>query len=295
MAVVQDLRLQPDGARLPSLASLCGSRRCLAQLKDLKIRIATVATVSKLTASMKLVAATRLRGAEANMALARSFWAATNSLADKFPTEAASETFVLICSDRGLCGSVNNSLVRTVKRDLADRPTTPLFVVGDKGRVGLRQAYATNFLYSVTKVGKKSITVADSAAIVEALLTVESEALRFFSNRFNSVLSFTNITRLVPTREGFKKLDLSAYEVEGEEETLSNFYEHYLIALVYSSLVEHAATELATRMSAMENASRNATDLLKLLRLQYNRKRQEKITTELNEIVSGTESLKESD
>jgi len=281
--------------RFPSIASFVASRRGMAQLKDLKVRIATVATVSKLTASMKLVAATRLRGPEANMTLARNFWAATNSLADKFPSQVENEVFVLICSDRGLCGSVNNSLVRTVKRDLADKPHTPLFIVGDKGRAGLRQGYMDNFLYSATKIGKKSISLADSAAIVEALLTVEADALRFYSNRFNSILSFSNITRLIPTREGFKKLDLSAYEVEGEEETMINYYEHYLIALVYSSLIEHAATELATRMSAMDNASRNAVDLLKLLRIQYNRKRQEKITTELNEIVSGTESLKESD
>jgi len=277
--------------------------RNMASLKDLGIRMKSVASVRKITASMKTVAASKLRQAENRKDLAVPFYQASAAAIQGFaPVEEFDKSkktlFIVVTSDKGLCGSVNSTVTRYVKT-LFKRgtlpPDTQLIVLGDKGKAGLSSVFSKNFVLTANDLDKKPLQFGDLEPIADFIVNSGAEQLGLITNKFLSVLAFDTQTRaLKPLSYFLNEHDYTALEFDGEsEDILDGLYQYNLQALLYSSIIENQAVELGARMTSMENATRNAGDMLNFLTISYNKKRQAAITTELVEIISGAQSLEQ--
>lgn len=285
----------------------------MASLKDLKLRMTSIESIKKITASMKLVATSKLNGARNDMAKAKAFWDASNlafkdgrgaeeMLAEKFQDVTEKEKnrndlYVLLTSERGLCGSINSSLVRLCRNVWANNPNFQVIVAGEKGKASLQTHYAQNLLVAVTEMGNKGkFSFADMEPLVDRIASAEFREARILSNQFNSVISIEPRVRTLKSKQHIvDEADFYDFEMDDADknELLSNLYEHYVGCALYSGLVENSAAELSARMTSMDNATKNAGDMLDRLSLQYNRQRQAGITTELSEIISGAEAVKD--
>jgi len=307
------------GARLPRVVVAAqptwdySQQRSMASLKDLKLRMTSIESIKKITASMKLVATSKLNGARADMAKAKAFWAASNLAfadgrgaeemnAEKFHDVTEKEKnqddlYVLLTSERGLCGSINSSLVRLCKNVWANNPNFQVIVAGEKGKASLQTHYGPNMLVAVTEMGNKGkFSFADMEPLVDRIAATEFREARFVANQFNSVISIEPRVRTLKSKNYIvEEADFYGFEMDDadKDELLANLYEHYVGCNIYSSMVENSAAELSARMTSMDNATKNAGDMLDRLNLQYNRQRQAGITTELSEIISGAEAVKD--
>jgi len=252
---------------------------------------------------MKLVAASKLTKAQAEMENARPFWNTSKEIfagrgfLETIPEDLVAQkpVFIVMTSDRGLCGSINSSLVKATKKLFLTYPNARLISLGEKGRSALVREFSHQFVVSAADVGKRKLALADIESIIEGIVKTDFDYAFFLSNKFNSVISYENMTRALPhLNQITETIDLSTYEFDDEvvPEVLENVYEHYLSTLIYSSLAENSATELSARMTSMDNATKNAGEMITNLERKYNRTRQATITTELTEIIAGAESVK---
>jgi F-type H+-transporting ATPase subunit gamma len=280
------------------------ARRGMATEAQLKMRIVGTTNISKITKSMKMVSAAKLRGDQTRLNDARPFgeWAAkvtgAKSDLEELPTDSfPQKNLLVICStDKGLCGGVNTILGRMSRQLMAnldkDGKSYDLFVLGDKGRGQMRRAYGDKFVGTATE-RVMPYTFDLASAISKELLEGEYDSVHIVYNEFKSAIqyipSIKSITPMVDPNDEF----LHPYDVEPENdpETLTNFYEYTLATQLYHAMMENATSEQSSRMSAMENASKNAGEMIQKLTLQYNRARQARITTELIEIISGASAL----
>ncbi len=300
-------------------------------LKDLRNRIGSVKSTQKITSAMKMVAASKLRRAqeqaEAGRPYAERMEKVLGSLAGavastgsgpKLMTGTGSDDvhmLVVVTSDRGLCGGFNGSITRETRkriRELRDiGKTVKLFCVGRKGRDNLRRDFPEMIVESVMDVGKPKLTFADANAIGTRLIDMfeagEFDVCTVIYNRFQSAISqIVTAQQLVPLAadngngedgeaESGQPVTVAGgavYEFEPDEEAiLASLLPRNLCVQVYRSLLESAASEQGARMTAMDNATRNAGDMINNLTLVYNRSRQAHITKELIEIISGAEAL----
>jgi F-type H+-transporting ATPase subunit gamma len=293
----------------------------MANLKALRLRINSVRSTQKITSAMKLVAASKLRRAQAQMEAARPYAERlAHILAALAPQVAASPTapallvgtrrdrthlLLAVTAERGLAGAFNANVgrhVRQLKARLeAEGKTVKIAPIGRKGRDFLRRDVGGRFAFEVSFAGKKQITFEDAHAIAErigALLAAgEFDVCTLIYNRFVSVISQQTIeVPLIPTpipaEAAAGSGPRAVYEFEPEEETLlAALLPQYLATQIYRALIESAAGEQGARMTAMDNATRNAGDMIKRLTLDYNRTRQANITKELIEIISGAEAV----
>jgi F-type H+-transporting ATPase subunit gamma len=293
------------------LAANTMQKRGMATEKQLKLRINGTKNISKITKSMKMVSAAKLRGDQQRLAAADPFsgWAAKVTGKEKdlenlpvtdFP---AKNLIVALTTDKGLCGGVNTILCRMTRqlmaRMTAEGKNFDLFVVGEKGRGQLRRQYADKIVGCATdRLMPYNFDLA-CAMVQETLGAAPNgeqgyDAVHVVYNEFKSAIAYTpsikSITPLLDPAAPF----LHGYEVEPEQdfETLRNFFEYTYACQMYHSLMENATSEQSSRMNAMENASKNANEMINKLTLQYNRARQARITTELIEIISGASALK---
>jgi F-type H+-transporting ATPase subunit gamma len=287
-------------------------------LKALRGRIASVKSTQKITSAMKMVAASKLRRAQSQAEAARPY---AERMERMLGTLAASvsgpsapkllvgtgkdQTHLLlpVTADRGLAGAFNTNigrLTRNIARRLeAEGKTVRILPIGRKGRDYLRRELASRIGEDVSYAGRKSIGYADAEAIavrVAAMVEAgEVDVVTVVYNRFHSVISqIPTETRLVPAPvpETAPVAAGGYVEVEpDEEEVLAKLLPQNLAVQVYRALLESAAGEHGARMSAMDNATRNAGDMIKRLTLNYNRARQANITRELIEIISGAEAV----
>lgn len=299
-------------------------------LKEYRDRIASVKSTRKITSAMKMVAASKLKRAqeqaEASQPYARAMGemlarvAAGVSVTPNSPKlligTGAENThlLVVVTSDRGLCGGFNGNLVRRARAEAsrleAEGKTVKLLCVGRKARDLLRRGYKDKIVDSFTGIGGgKNIRFAEADQVTQRILE-EFDAGGFdvctlVYNKFRSVLSqVPSAQQLVPFRqpeaeeandnkapEPEERL-LSPYDFEPEEEViLSSLLPRNLGVQIFRALLDSAAGEQAARMTAMDNATRNAGDMINRLTLQYNRARQAAITKELIEIISGAEAV----
>ena len=291
-------------------------------LKTFRVRIASVKSTQKITSAMKMVAAAKFRRAQEQAVAARPFAERMarmlGSLAAGFsggegPALLAgtgkdqTHLVIVATSDKGLCGAFNSSIVRAargfIRQLLADGKTVKILCVGRKGRDQLRRDFARNIAETIDEVGKKRLSFADAHRVTERVLALyeagEFDVATLFYNRFKSAIS------QIPTRQQLIPFPVEVaaeaapanesgaiYEFEPDEsEILSDLLPRNLAVQIYRALLENAASEQGARMSAMDNATRNAGDMIKRLTLSYNRQRQATITKELIEIISGAESL----
>jgi F-type H+-transporting ATPase subunit gamma len=261
----------------------------------------SVKNIQKITKSMKMVSAAKYAKAEKDLRLARPYGAATTAVNDKAEVVVAPENvkkhlIVALTSDRGLCGAIHSSIVKAVKSLLAENKEgldTRIICVGDKSKSMLQRVYARNILFSINDVGKKNITFVDASVIANAILAsgFEFDSGEILYNRFKSVISYTTTkqpfysTSLLSSAKNFGLYDSL------DAETVKCFQEYQLASMVFYGLKENATSEQSARMSAMDNASKNAGEMIGKLTLYYNRTRQAVITRELIEIISGAAAL----
>jgi len=294
-------------------------------LKDLKNRISSVKSTRKITSAMKMVAGSKLRRAQERAESARPYSARMDrmlsslaaSLADadtdivlpRLLTGTGKEENVLLVvltSDRGLCGAFNGSVVREARRTIhqfeASGKKVSLFCIGRKGRDLLRRDHASKIVHSMEDVGRKSLSFDEASAINDKILVMfnddKFDVCHIVFNRFRSVISqVVTVKQLVPFPIGKEDLDgklepVIGLEFEPDQKTiLETLLPRALAVAIYGALLESVAGEQGARMTAMDNATRNAGDMINKLTLNYNRSRQAYITKELIEIISGAEAV----
>ena len=288
-------------------------------LKDLKTRINSVKSTQKITSAMKMVAAAKLRRAQDSAEKGRPYadrmQQIVNSLASKADPISAPQLLVgngkdkthllmVVSADRGLCGGFNGAITRQTRTEVArlrgEGKTVKLLMVGRKSADALRRELGDSYIDSLEGIQGTAVEYADAASIGETVRNGfeagEFDVCTVIFNKFKSAISQeVTLKRLIPAEVGEDTQDDDAgvsYEYEpDEEELLAAVLPRNISTQVYSALLESSAAELAARMTAMDNATRNAGDLIERLTLVYNRTRQATITKELIEIISGAEAV----
>ncbi|HEY0011985.1 MAG TPA: F0F1 ATP synthase subunit gamma [Allosphingosinicella sp.] len=295
----------------------------MASLKALKGRITSVKSTQKITKAMKMVAAAKLRraqqAAEQGRPYATRMEGVMASLAGRVVIGPQSpkllagtgrdQTHLLVVatSDRGLAGAFNTNIVRAVRREadqlIAQGKTVYFYLVGRKGRAVIQRLYPKQIIHQHDTSAIKFVSFADAQAIAEDLveryLTDGIDVVHLFYARFRSALVQEPVGQQiipVPIAPSAAPSPTSGpeaaveYEPE-EEEILATLLPRNVAVQIFRALLENAASEQGSRMTAMDNATRNAGDMINRLTIQYNRTRQAAITTELVEIISGAEAL----
>ncbi|MCS6892229.1 MAG: F0F1 ATP synthase subunit gamma [Rhodovarius sp.] len=291
-------------------------------LKDLRTRINSVKSTRKITQAMKLVAAAKLRRAQMQAEAARPYAermqrmlaalgaaVAGSPEAPRLLVGTGSDRVVLlvvVTADRGLCGPFNSNVGRFARnrvRELeAAGKTVKILTVGRKGAAFLRREFASRMVGEISFLGQKRVGFEDAARIAARITAMLDEGgfdvCEVIYNRFVSVINQTPtaqrlIPAILPQAEAAAGGGMPAlYEYEpAEEEILDRLLPRNLAIQVYRALLESAAGEQGSRMTAMDNATRNAGEMIKKLTLNYNRTRQANITKELIEIISGAEAV----
>ncbi|QJP15984.1 F0F1 ATP synthase subunit gamma [Starkeya sp. ORNL1] len=290
-------------------------------LKDLRNRIASVKATQKITKAMQMVAAAKLRRAQTAAEAARPYAQRMETVLGNIAGAVSGgpdapllltgtgkddvHLLLVLTAERGLCGAFNSSIVRLARERayalMGQGKTVKIFCVGRKGYDPLRRLFPTQIVEVVELRSNKGVTFADAQAIAEKISAMFSAgefdiATQFFS-RFQSVISqIPTAQQIIPAT--FPEAAVAAngavavYDYEPEEaQILADLLPRNLAVQIFKALLENGASEQGARMSAMDNATRNAGDMIKKQTLTYNRTRQAMITKELIEIISGAEAL----
>ena len=290
----------------------------MASLKDMRVRIAATKATQKITKAMQMVAASKLRRAQAAAEAARPYAermskvlgsiAAAVAGSDSAPrllagTGTDKVPLLVVCTaERGLCGPFNSSIVRLAREKanalIADGKEVKILCIGRKGYEQLRRLYGKLIIETIELRGVRSIGFeqADMIArkIVELFEQGAFDVATLFFSRFKSVIAQVPTAQQIipPVFENSETGPSASYEYEPEEEEiLAELLPRNLSVQVFRALLENAASEQGARMSAMDNATRNAGEMIRKQTLTYNRTRQAMITKELIEIISGAEAL----
>jgi len=263
-----------------------------------------VANIAKITKAMQMVASSKLRGAETRVKASRPLTGALSDLFGSLETsEAKSECLVTVTSDAGLCGGVNTQLLKMVRNEMVPKMEAAgvdicYVSVGDKGRSILKRTAPDQIKSVITGVfGSVKPNFSVAACIAAEALDTSSDKISVVYNTFVNTITQDPTAIGVPSykliSEGSEVDPFQKYETEDERsETLESLTEFNAAVTIYAALLENNCSEIASKMTAMDNATRNANDMFDALELKYNKARQAAITTELIEIISGAESLK---
>ena len=290
----------------------------MANLKDLKNRISSVKNTRKITKAMQMVAAAKLRraqeSAEQSRPYAERFMGVLSSLAASVgKSEGAPKLLrgtgedrvhllVVMTAERGLCGGFNSNIAKRARAHIAKLQeagkTVKILTVGKKGRDQLKRDFGDVFIDHVDLTEVTRVGYSDAQAIARDLV------IRFDAGEFDVATlfysKFVNVVTQVPTAlqvipaafEDEAEADSTVYDYEPSEEAiLSDLLPRGVATQIFSALLENGASEQGARMSAMDNATRNAGDMIDKLTIEFNRSRQAVITNELIEIISGAEAL----
>ena len=285
-------------------------------LKDLKNRIGSVKNTRKITKAMQMVAAAKLRRAQEAAEAARPFaermTAVMSALAAGVGTGAGApkllagngrdqvHLLVVMTSERGLCGGFNSSIVKLARLRanelVAQGKTVKILTVGKKGREQLKRDWAQAFVGHVDLTDVKRVGYVNAQGVAREVMAAfeadEADVVTIFYNRFQSVISqIPTQLQVIPAK--FEPVSTSSlYDYEPSEEAiLADLLPRAVATQIFTALLENGASEQGARMSAMDNATRNAGDMINKLTIVYNRSRQAAITKELIEIISGAEAL----
>ena len=290
-------------------------------LKDLRNRISSVKSTQKITKAMQMVAAAKLRRAQMAAEAARPFAERMEKVLANLARGIGAGTqapkllagngqdrthLLVVCTaERGLCGAFNGSIVRLAREHanalLREGKTVKMLLVGKKGFEQLRRQFEQNIIEVIELRDVKQLGFGDADPIGKKIITMfeagEFDVCTLFFSRFRSVISqIPTALRLIPAElpegRGCDRDRAAAYEYEpGEGEILAALLPRNISIQVFRALLENAASEQGSRMSAMDNATRNAGEMIKKQTQIYNRSRQAMITKELIEIISGAEAL----
>ena len=292
----------------------------MANLKVLKNRIASVKSTRKITKAMQMVAAAKLRRAQEAAEMSRPYTERFNAVmaglaasvggsdsAPKLLSGTGSDQvqlLIVMTSERGLCGGFNTNIVKKAKAfaqaQLAAGKTVKILTVGKKGRDQLKREYSEHLIGHVDMSDVKRLSYADAQGVAKDVLArfdggEFDVATLFYASFVNVVSQIPQAQQIIPAKfedEGADTGATTLFDYEPSEEAiLADLLPRGVATAIFSGLLENAASEQGARMSAMDNATRNAGDMIDSLTIQYNRSRQAVITNELIEIISGAEAL----
>ena len=291
----------------------------MASLDDLKKRISSVKSTQKITKAMKMVAAAKLRRAQESAEKGRPYSEKMNNIilnlsngisdienAPKLLSGTGEDKVhlcVVMTSDRGLCGGFNTNIIKKAKiffqKILDEGKTLKIITVGSKGYDQLKRVYGDNIIDRISFKDSKNVNYFDAdkvgKLVIEKFEKKEFDVCTIFYNQFKNVITqIPQEQQIIPlnTSEKAENSSEDNYEFEPEEdEILSNLLPKNISTQIFKAMLENSASEQGSRMSAMDNATRNAGEMVDKLTIEYNRSRQAAITKELIEIISGAESL----
>ena len=290
-------------------------------LKDLRNRITSVKSTQKITKAMKMVAAAKLRKAQESAEKGRAYSEKMNLIINNLKNSITDinsapkllagtgkdevHLCIVMTADRGLCGGFNTNICKKAreyfKQILKNNKKLKIITVGSKGADQLRRGFKDYIIERISYKNLKNISVNEASEITSKVITMfnkeEFDVCTIFYNKFKSVISQEpQAQQIIPveSQEVTQKENAEdvQYEFEPEEnEILEHLLPQNITTQIFKAFLENAASEQGSRMSAMDNATRNAGDLIDKLTINYNRSRQAVITKELIEIISGAESL----
>ena len=289
-------------------------------LDDLRKRITSVKSTQKITKAMKMVAAAKLRKAQENAEKGRPYSEKmkniinnlANSITEKdtapklIAGTGQDKTYlcVLMTADRGLCGGFNTNICRLAKTNfqkiLKEGKTLKIITVGTKGLDQIKRDYGKYVIQKLSFKERKKISFQEAEEVGKIILDLFYKnkfdiCLLFFNNFKNVITQIPQAQQIIPTKKEKLSSEPTAddfYEFEpDEDEILENLLPKNISTQIFKAFLENAASEQGSRMTAMDNATRNAGELVEKLTINYNRSRQASITKELIEIISGAESL----
>ena len=291
----------------------------MASLDDLKKRISSVKSTQKITKAMKMVAASKLRRAQESAEKGRPYSEKmnniilnlSNNVSDKENSPkllvGSGEDKIHLCivmtSDRGLCGGFNTNIIKKAKsyfqKILNEGKTLKIITVGSKGYDQLKRTYKDNIIEKISFKESKYINFFDADKVGKIIIgrfeKKEFDVCTIFYNQFKNVITqIPQEQQIIPlkTSKSDKNSSEDNYDFEPEEdEILSNLLPKNISTQIFKAMLENSASEQGSRMSAMDNATRNAGEMVDKLTIEYNRSRQAAITKELIEIISGAKSL----
>ena len=291
-------------------------------LKTFRLRIRSVQSTQKITKAMKMVAAAKLRRAQEQATAARPYAEAMDKILASLGASFKGGTgprllagtgsdkvhlLIVATGDRGLCGGFNSTIVREARRTIralvAEGKTVKIFCVGRKGRDQLRRDFGSMIVETITDLGRPRLNFGDARKVTSRVMEMfdagEFDVASVVFNRFKSAMTqIVTVQQLIPPpapeTSSAKPASMggAVYEFEPDEsEILADLLPRNLTVQMFRVLLENAASFYGSQMTAMDNASRNAGDVIKKLTLQMNRSRQASITKELIEIISGAEAI----
>lgn len=278
------------------------SVRQYATLKEVEMRLKSIKNIEKITKTMKIVASTRLSKAEKAKNTAKLFDSADNQFyknAETKPLDANAEDkkelIIAITSDKGLCGSIHSQLAKAVRRHLNEAPNADVVAIGDKIKAQLLRTHSSNVKFAVSGIGKDAPTFLESASIADKLLTLGAGTypkISIFYNDPVSSISFEPRVKPVFNPETIAgSPGYSKFEIDTDAKVPADLFEYTLANKILTAMAEGYAAEISARRNAMDNASKNAGDMINRYSILYNRTRQAVITNELVDIITGASSL----
>ena len=291
----------------------------MASLDDLKKRIASVKSTQKITKAMKMVAAAKLRKAQESAEKGRPYSEKMNNVilnlssgisdkenAPKLLSGTGNDKIylcVVMTSDRGLCGGFNSNIIKKAKsyfsKILSEGKELKIITVGSKGNDQLKRMYGDKIIENISFKESKNANYFDAdkvgKIVIDKFENSEFDICTIFYNQFKNVITqIPQAQQIIPLDNENSEENVSdeSYEFEpDEDEILSNLLPKNISTQIFKAMLENSASEQGARMSAMDNATRNAGEMVDKLTIEYNRSRQAAITKELIEIISGAESL----
>ena len=291
----------------------------MASLDDLKKRIASVKSTQKITKAMKMVAAAKLRKAQESAEKGRPYSEKMNNVilnlssgisdkenAPKLLSGTGNDKVhlcVVMTSDRGLCGGFNSNIIKKAKsyfsKILSEGKELKIITVGSKGNDQLKRMYGDKIIENISFKESKNANYFDAdkvgKLVIDKFESSEFDICTIFYNQFKNVITqIPQAQQIIPlnSEDSEENSSEESYEFEpDEDEILSNLLPKNISTQIFKAMLENSASEQGSRMSAMDNATRNAGEMVDKLTIQYNRSRQAAITKELIEIISGAESL----
>ncbi|PGH31012.1 ATP synthase F1, gamma subunit [[Emmonsia] crescens] len=262
-----------------------------ATLREIEGRLKSIKNIEKITKTMKIVASTRLNKAQRAMADSRTYGQTSNAVfenAETKPLEDKKTLFVVASSDKGLCGGIHSSLSKATRRMMIDQPGADIVVLGEKAKAQLSRTNEKDLVMNFANVGKDIPTFAEAQAIADkiAQLPTDYASIKIIYNRFVNAQTYEPVVIEAYSEEAITQSpNISAFEID--DEALANLREYALANSLFWALAEGHACEISARRNAMDNASKNAGDMIQRFQILYNRQRQAAITGELVEIITG--------
>jgi len=264
-----------------------------ATLREIEGRLKSMNNMKKITNTMKVVASTKLTRAQRAMDDSRKYGETAQEVFEaaetKVPESEEKKSLIIVCSsDRGLCGGIHSGLSRRIRRLFAEQGSSDLVIIGEKCRAQLSRSNPKDIQLTFSGIGRNVPTFADAQAIADqiSLLPTEYSDVKILYNKFINAQSYEATFLEAFSEEAITQSpNFSAFEVE--EESLGNLQEYSLANTLFWALAEGHACEMSSRRNAMDNATKNAGEMIGKLQIQYNRTRQAVITGELVEIITG--------